>query len=134
MLTSGVPKRKSVNDFDFKTAADAGGVKGSEAVAGVDGIKYQVKYSNQGVKTMKAMKGEILSKHTDRENLGEFIAACVARRALVREGGPELIPEVFLVLDNRSGRHKLMIASRYIQGGIGNVDAMVDKAGRGHVK
>lgn len=90
---------------------DSGGKTGSTQVS-IRGKLYQLKKS---ILDSFQLKRKIKAKFLDQENLGEFIAAAIARPALgVKDddSGPELAPKVVLVPYEQDT--KIAVASRYI--------------------
>jgi hypothetical protein len=98
--------------FNLSTAADSGGVTGSQRVKGLEGKNYQLK-SSMRTKSKYSMRS-IKAGGTDRENYGEVISAKIARAILSNENLPNGAPEVSLVYD-KEGK-TTPVASKYLEG------------------
>lgn len=107
-------KVKSIKAFKVEDGIVVGGVNGSLRVTSAhetqpDGkpVYYQLKDS---ILSSKQLYRKAKNQWTDRENMGEFIAAAIARSVL----GENHAPEVFLVYDEEHRR--VLIASKYLEG------------------
>lgn len=110
---------------DFLAAAvegdrrETGGVTGSYAlrVRGPAGevLTFQIKPPVAHADLLRRAKADGL----DAENLGEFVAGCVAR-ALWGVTDPELVADLSIRQDDAA--HELYVVSRWIPGGLGTLD------------
>jgi hypothetical protein len=69
--------------FNLSTAADSGGVTGSQRVKGLEGKNYQLK-SSMRTKNWYSTR-YIKASGTDRENYGEVISAKIAILSLKKK-------------------------------------------------
>ncbi len=113
-------RTKSVDNFDFSSSTSTGGVTGSRRVK--EGSSYyQLKPSILDNSYLRCIKAH----STDRENLGEFIAACIGQELLKSIDTQSEIPEVNLVYDQK--RNRVLIASKYIGTNALNLDDYIKK-------
>lgn len=109
-------KLRDIKEFNLGEGIFVGGVNGSLRVRSVnekDSIGRPVYYQlKQSILDSKSVLRKAKSRWTDRVNLGEFIAAAIARSVL----GDNNAPEVFLVYDKE--RRRVLIASKYLEGDV----------------
>lgn len=113
-----MPIRK-VKEFDRGSATSTGGVTGSSRVThGLGDRKhfYQLKPSIKDNHLDRKLKVRFTDSFgvTDRENIGEVIAAAIGRAIIpdADNGDTPLVPEVDLVYDEENAR--VLVASRYL--------------------
>lgn len=110
---------RSIGEFNIKEATGTGGHTGSMQVTDFSNNNpFQLKFSILDNEFLRRLKAQ----NTDRENIGEFLAATILRSIVKEllqadpneENREEIIPEVVLVLNFATGR--VLIASKYLSG------------------